>query len=143
MKTYPRAGNLYMFQGRRYLGGVPYVEKNWKRGRSNLRWHYGGRTFWGWRRVLALEDAMTSTQVEIQKVFLRPLMTTKKRIKLREIVQVKTRSFQTLKFKKRKNQQVQEDISSSKTANNQVNRVYFKDYINNCAENLSETIFGN
>ena len=49
MKAYPRAGNLYMFQGRRYLGGVPYVEKNWKRGRSNLRWHYGGRTFWGWR----------------------------------------------------------------------------------------------
>ena len=38
---------------------------------------------------------------------------------------------------------MQEDISSSKTGNNQVNRVYFKDYINNCAENLSETIFGN
>ena len=93
MTTYPRAGNLYMFRGRRYLGGVPYVEKNWKRGRSNLRWHYGGEL----RSVLALEDAMTSTQVEIQKVFLRPLMTTKKRIKLREIVQIKNKVFLDIK----------------------------------------------
>ena len=59
---------------------------------DSIMWggHFGGG---GLRSVLALEDAMTSTQVEIQKVFLRPLMTTKKRIKLREIVQVKTRSF--------------------------------------------------
>lgn len=99
MTTYPRAGNLYMFRGRRYLGGVPYVEKNWKRGRSNLRWHYGGGLFGGGelRSVLALEDAMTSTQVEIQKVFLRPLMTTKKRIKLREIVQIKNKVFLDIK----------------------------------------------
>lgn len=59
----------------------------------------GGGLFGGGelRSVLALEDAMTSTQVEIQKVFLRPLMTTKKRIKLREIVQIKNKVFLDIK----------------------------------------------
>ena len=56
---------------------------------------------------------------------------------MRETVQVKTRYFQTLKFKYRKIQQEQEDISSSKTAKNPLNPVCFKDCRNNCAKKLA------
>lgn len=56
--------------------------------------------------------------------------------KMREAVQIKTKSFQTLKMKYGKFNKSKKIFPQAKLQNNQANRVYFKDYIKNCAKKL-------